>query len=63
VAVRPFEIPLGVLILRRMENALPARKNLGVTHLTNRMHPVEWNVGESADALAAFCLREEEPPR
>ncbi len=62
----PFQIPLGALIPRRVENLLPACKNLGVTHLTNgcyRLHPVEWNIGESAGALAAFCLREKEPPR
>ena len=64
--VMPFQIPLGALLPRRMENLLPACKNLGVTHLTNgcyRLHPVEWNIGEAAGALAAFCLREKEPPR
>ncbi|HZT81515.1 MAG TPA: FAD-dependent oxidoreductase [Gemmataceae bacterium] len=62
----PFQIPLGALLPRRVENLLPACKNLGVTHITNgcyRLHPVEWNVGESAGALAAFCLRRKEPPR
>jgi hypothetical protein len=37
-----------------------------VTHITNgcyRLHPVEWNVGEAAGALAAFCLDRKEPPR
>jgi len=66
MAALPFQIPLGALLPRRMENLLPACKNLGVTHLTNgcyRLHPVEWNIGESAGALAAFCLRHEEPPR
>jgi hypothetical protein len=66
MAALPFQIPLGALLPRRMENLLPACKNLGVTHLTNgcyRLHPVEWNIGESAGALAAFCLREQEPPR
>lgn len=55
----PFEIPLGALIPVRMKNLLPACKNLGVTHITNgcyRLHPVEWNIGEAAGALAAFCL-------
>jgi hypothetical protein len=55
----PFQIPLGALIPVRMENLLPAAKNLGVTHITNgcyRLHPVEWNVGEAAGALAAHCL-------
>jgi hypothetical protein len=54
----PLQIPLGALIPRRVENLLPACKNIGVTHLTNgcyRLHPVEWNVGEAAGALAAFC--------
>src|SRR5262249_41460588 len=62
----PFQIPLGALIPRRVENLLPACKNLGVTHITNgcyRLHPVEWNIGEAAGALAAFCLAKKEPPR
>lgn len=62
----PFEIPLGSLIPLRMENLLPAAKNLGVTHLTNgcyRLHPVEWNIGEAAGALAAEALRTGETPR
>jgi hypothetical protein len=55
----PFQIPLGALLPVRVENLLPACKNLGVTHVTNgcyRLHPVEWNVGEAAGALAAHCL-------
>ncbi|MBV1856492.1 FAD-dependent oxidoreductase [Catellatospora tritici] len=62
----PFEIPLGALIPRRMENLLPAGKNIGTTHITNgsfRLHPVEWNVGEVAGALAAYSLRYETTPR
>ncbi|MFD0431801.1 FAD-dependent oxidoreductase [Streptomyces zhihengii] len=57
----PFEIPLGALVPRRVRNLLPAGKNLGTTHITNgcyRLHPVEWNVGEVAGALAAHCLEE-----
>lgn len=59
VPALPFRIPLGALIPVRAENLLPAAKNLGTTHITNgcfRLHPVEWNIGESAGALAAFCL-------
>lgn len=55
----PFQIPLGALLPIRVTNLLPACKNLGVTHITNgcyRLHPVEWNIGESAGLLAAFCL-------
>ncbi len=59
VGCSPFEIPLGALIPRRTTNLLPAGKNIGTTHITNgayRLHPVEWNIGEAAGALAAFCL-------
>ena len=62
----PFQIPLGALIPRRVENLLPACKNLGTTHITNgcyRLHPVEWAIGEAAGALAAFCLEQQETPR
>jgi hypothetical protein len=59
IAAYPFQIPLGALLPQRVENLLAAGKCLGVTHVTNgcyRLHPVEWNVGEAAGALAAFCL-------
>ncbi|MGA9450738.1 MAG: FAD-dependent oxidoreductase, partial [Verrucomicrobiia bacterium] len=62
----PFQIPLGALIPRRVENLLPACKNLGVTHLTNgcfRLHPIEWNIGEAVGALTAFCLAQKKSPR
>jgi hypothetical protein len=62
----PFQIPLGALIPQRVENLLPAAKNLATTHITNgcyRLHPVEWNIGESAGALAAFCLAKTATPR
>jgi hypothetical protein len=66
IATYPFQIPLGALIPQRLENLLAAGKCLGVTHVTNgcyRLHPVEWNVGEAAGALAAFCLdRRVSPP-
>ena len=59
IATLPFQIPLGALIPQRMRNLLPAGKNIGTTHITNgcyRLHPVEWNVGEAAGLLAAFCI-------
>lgn len=66
VATLPFQIPLGALIPVRVENVLPAAKNIGTTHITNgcyRLHPVEWNIGEAAGALAAFCLNHKISPR
>jgi hypothetical protein len=55
----PFQIPLGALIPVRVKNLIPACKNIGSTHITNgcyRLHPVEWNIGEAAGALAAWSL-------
>jgi hypothetical protein len=66
VASLPFQIPLGALIPRRVENLLPACKNIGTTHITNgcyRLHPVEWNIGESVGALLAFCSARKRQPR
>jgi hypothetical protein len=61
----PFQLPLGALLPVRMRNLLPAAKNIGVTHLTNgcyRLHPIEWNAGESAGELVAFCHRQRVEP-
>lgn len=66
VATLPFQIPLGALIPVRVTNLLPAAKNIGTTHITNgcyRLHPVEWNIGEAAGALAAFCLEHQLTPQ
>jgi hypothetical protein len=66
VSSLPFQIPLGALIPRRVENLLPACKNIGVTHITNgcyRLHPVEWNIGEAAGCLAARAVQIKTPPR
>jgi hypothetical protein len=66
VASLPFQIPLGALLPARLENLLPACKNIGATHITNgcyRLHPVEWNIGEVAGRLAAYCLDKRTSPR
>ncbi|MCQ8192626.1 FAD-dependent oxidoreductase [Streptomyces rugosispiralis] len=66
IADYPFQVPLGALIPQRVENLLPANKNIGTTHITNgcyRLHPVEWNIGEAAGALAAHCLNIGTTPR
>jgi FAD dependent oxidoreductase len=58
---RPFQIPLGALLPVHIGNLIAGAKNLGTTHITNgcyRLHPIEWNIGEAAGALAAFALDE-----
>ena len=62
----PFQIPLGSLLPRRIENLLPANKNIGTTHITNgcyRLHPVEWSIGESVGMLVAYALNKNVIPR
>lgn len=60
------QIPLGALIPLRLQNLIPACKNIGTTHITNgsfRVHSTEWNIGEAAGSLAAYCLKTGESPR
>jgi hypothetical protein len=62
----PFEVPLGALIPRRIDNLLAGAKNIGTTHITNgcyRLHPVEWTIGEAAGALAATAAVTRSTPR
>ncbi len=56
---QPFQVPLGALIPQDAVNLLAGCKNIGTTHVTNgcyRLHPIEWNIGESAGETAAMCL-------
>jgi hypothetical protein len=65
LATLPFQIPLGAMVPVHMKNLIPACKNIGTTHVTNgcyRLHPVEWNIGEVAGYLAAFCSRKSITP-
>lgn len=66
IASWPFQIPLGALLPVRLDNLLAAGKALGVTHIANgcyRLHPVEWNTGEAAGALASYALDNGVDPR
>jgi len=56
----PFEIPLGALIPRNRKNLIAACKNIGTTHITNgcyRLHPIEWNIGESAGHAVSYAIK------
>lgn len=56
---KPFELPLGALLPAHADNLIAGAKNIGTTHLTNgayRVHPTEWQIGESAGELAAFVV-------
>jgi hypothetical protein len=62
----PFQIPLGALLPQRLDNLLPANKNIGTTHITNgcyRLHPVEWSIGEAVGLLTAYVIQNKMLPR
>jgi hypothetical protein len=62
----PFQIPLGALLPKQLDNFIAACKNIGATHLTSgayRVHPVEWAIGEAAGVLAAFAVRQNVTPK
>jgi hypothetical protein len=66
VACCPFQIPLGALVPVRLDNLLAAGRAIATTQVTNgayRLHPVEWNIGEAAGELAAFCAEHGTVPR
>ncbi|MEX2608070.1 MAG: FAD-dependent oxidoreductase [Kiritimatiellia bacterium] len=56
---RPYQIPLGALVSPDLVNFAVANKGIGVTQITNgayRLHNTEWEIGEAAGELAAYCL-------
>lgn len=62
----PFQIPLGAMIPQRVENLIPACKNIGTTHISNgcyRLHPVEWSIGEAAGTLCTQAISQHTTPR
>ena len=61
-----FQIPLGALLPKQLDNFVASCKNIGTTHLTSgayRVHPVEWAIGEAAGILAAFCTTQQVGPK
>lgn len=61
IGTLPFQVPLGSLLPKELNNLVAACKNIGATHITSgayRVHPIEWSIGEAAGVLAAFSVRE-----
>jgi len=61
-----FQIPLGALLPKELDNFVAACKNIGTTHLTSgayRVHPVEWAIGEAAGVLAAMSVTQQVTPK
>lgn len=58
-ASKPYEIPLGSLIAKDVDNLMAVGKAMGTTHITNgayRLHPTEWAAGEAAGTTLAWAL-------
>ncbi len=62
----PYAIPLGAFLpLSGPSNLIPAANDWGASRLamaSARMHPTEWESGEIAGHLAAFCLENDIAP-
>lgn len=62
----PFQIPMGAMITDSVSNFIAGSKNISSTHISSgayRYHPVEWNIGESAGALAAYAVMHKQTPK
>lgn len=56
----PFQIPMGIVLTNTIDNFIAGAKNVATTHITNgvfRLHPVEWNIGESVGVLGAYAIK------
>jgi len=61
-----FQVPLGALLPKELNNFVASCKNIGTTHLTSgayRVHPVEWAIGEAAGVLAAMSVTQQVDPK
>ncbi len=62
----PFEVPLGVLLPRKVNGFLAAEKNISQTRLANgatRLQPETMLVGQAAGALAGIAVARRVTPR
>lgn len=61
-----FNVPLGVIIPKGVENLLVAEKSVSVTNLINgatRLQPVVMQLGQAAGVVAALSVREQRVAR
>jgi len=58
IRTKPFQIPLGALIPRRFTNYIAGGRTIGATFVASRAYnapSVEWQIGEAAGEVAAYC--------
>jgi hypothetical protein len=65
-ASNAFEVPLGILIPKKLDGLLAAEKNISVSRQANgaiREQPIAMDIGQAAGALAALSAKQHKPPR
>ena len=66
IHVPSYNIPLGSLIPKNVDNFLVAEKNISVSNIVNgttRLQPVVLGIGQASGALAALSILEKKNPR
>jgi hypothetical protein len=61
-----FNVPLGVMIPKQVENLLVVEKSISVSNIMNgatRLQPVVMQIGQAAGQLAASAVEQNCPPR
>ena len=61
-----FNVPLGVMIPKQVENLLVVEKSISVSNIMNgatRLQPVVMQIGQAAGQLAAMAVEQNCPPR
>ncbi|WP_339338339.1 MULTISPECIES: FAD-dependent oxidoreductase [unclassified Croceitalea] len=64
IKVPSYNVPLGSLIPKKVENFLVAEKNISVSNIVNgatRLQPVVLGIGQAAGAIAATSVKENKP--
>ncbi|MET2984600.1 FAD-dependent oxidoreductase [Aureibaculum conchae] len=66
IKVPSYNIPLGSLIPKSIDNFLVAEKNISVSNIANgttRLQPVVIGIGQATGALAALAIKENKNPK
>lgn len=64
-AVPSFNIPLGALLPKEIDNLIMADKAISVTNIVNgssRLQPVVLQIGQTAGLIAAMAIKEQKAP-
>jgi|AntRauMFilla1563_2_1112583.scaffolds.fasta_scaffold00185_9 hypothetical protein len=66
IKIPSYNVPIGSLIPKKVENLIIAEKNIGVSNIVNgstRLQPVVLGIGQAAGTIAAHAVKENIQPR